>query len=133
MEKLVRDNIIDIKIQSGETPLWRHIESIEEKIRFLLEKDREETLEYEIAIAFSDRIEEAADRLEVCDTIIDDATVAWYQTLASTYRKEKSDFLVHVKNSGIPLDLVYAKQKDKNLIKWGFKKGIILTFEKSEK
>lgn len=76
MEKLVRDNIIDIKIQSGETPLWRHIESIEEKIRFLLEKDREETLEYEIAIAFSDRIEEAADRLEVCDTIIDDATVA---------------------------------------------------------
>lgn len=127
MEKLVRDNIIDIKIHEWENPVYRTCKSIDEKIRFLLFKSVEEYQEYVQSQTIDAKIEEAADVLEVYDTIISIAKSEWHHVLAQTYQHEKRVFLQDLENLHILYSEILVIQESKRRKKWGFEKGIVLT------
>jgi len=62
--KLVRDNIPDKIIASGETPVYRELNA-QEYWSYLIKKDKEELLEVQEADSIEERKKELADKLEL--------------------------------------------------------------------
>ena len=123
MEKLIRDNIIDIALSKWEKLNYRIISSTQEKVAFLLSKLDEEFWEFKDAITQNEKIEEAGDVLEVLEALIKtDNNEGLYQAI-------QSDFIDKcLKVEKLDINIIYTKKEEKKKEKWWFEKGIILIF-----
>ena len=120
MEKLIRDNIIEIAKSKWETLIHRIVFDTKELIWFLLQKLDEELWEYDTAGTPNEREEEAGDVLEVIDTLISKDS-NWY--IHSTTR---ADFIQKCSKDNLNIESILAIQQKKREIRWWFEKGIIL-------
>ena len=99
-DKLVRDLIPAIILESGATPRWRYTASREQLLKYVYEKMSEELNELESAKTRTEQIEEAGDVYEV--------------------------FLSLIRAYDISLDDVTAAADKKRMSRGGFREGIIL-------
>ena len=122
MEKLIRDNIIDIALSKWEKLIYRIVTSTQEKIFFLIEKLDEELMEFSEANSIKEKNEEAWDVLEVLDSLIQ----IWVSK--EKYIKIKQDFIYRCDYQSLNIETILETQKQKKEEKWWFEKGIILIF-----
>ena len=122
MEKLIRDNIIEIANSKWETLIYRVVSDYKELIWFLLKKLDEELLEYATATTPDEKEEEAGDVLEVIDTLIK-KDPNWH--IHSTIR---SEFIQKCIKDTLDIKSILVKQKTKSEVRWWFEKAIILVY-----
>lgn len=122
MEKLIRDNIIEIAKSKWETLIYRIVFDTKELIWFLLKKLNEELWEYDAAKTPDEREEEAGDVLEVIDTLIK-KDPNWH--IHSTIR---SEFIQKCIKDTLDIESILVKQRGKSEVRWWFEKGIILIY-----
>ena len=122
MEKLIRDNIIEIANSKWETLVYRVVSDYKELIWFLLKKLDEELLEYATATTPDEKEEEASDVVEVIDTLIK-KDPNWH--IHSTIR---SEFIQKCIKDTLDIKSILIKQKTKSEVRWWFEKAIILIY-----
>ena len=122
MEKLIRDNIIEIANSKWETLIYRVVSDHKALIWFLLKKLYEELLEYATAITPHEKEEEAGDVLEVIDTLIK-KDPNWH--IHSTIR---SEFIQKCIKDTLDIESILVKQRGKSEARWWFEKAIILIY-----
>ena len=122
MEKLIRDNIIEIAASKWETLIYRIVSDTKELVWFLLKKLDEELWEYDTAKNPDEREEEAGDVLEVIDTLIS-KNPNW-----NIYSTTRTDFIQKCSNYNLNIESILAIQQKKREIRWWFEKGIILIY-----
>ena len=122
MEKLIRDKVRDIPHPDYPNMTTRLVRNIYEHIDFLSQKKDEEINEFNNARG-EKKIKEAADVLEVLDTLIQ----IWMNE--EKYIKIKQDFLYRCEYQCLDIETILETQKQKKEEKWGFEKGIIWIYE----
>ena len=76
---------------------------------------------------WEDRLEEAADLLEVLDTLIQIAE-AWNLNHREVYIHEREELIVSFQNIWLSVDRIHLIQKEKKMEKWWFLWGIVGIF-----
>lgn len=124
-EKLIRDRIPSIPHPQFASMHIRKVQNRMEHILFLQKKEREEYDEFLWAKTQDERSSEAADYLEVLDTLIYLLEQNKSFFLREWVIHKREEFLCRLLEDGLNEDFIIQLQKAKREDKWWFLEGII--------